>query len=205
MVGLSVFLVLTTWDRGREEVTAARVEAEGPLQEFVERMRSRVPPVTRLRGVAVYLNPTADTTPIALRVGLERIHGIPEEVVIVTVQTTNTPHVPEGERTTLDRLGYAHDGYSHITLRFGYQDRPDVPATLARARRSPSGLETDFNPYHATYYLSQIRIVAVNPGKGMAGWRKRLFVVMARNATSPVDYFNLPSERVVTVGSQIRI
>ena len=69
----------------------------------------------------------------------------------------------------------------------------------------PPGLETDFNPYHATYYLSQIRIVAVNPGKGMAGWRKRLFVVMARNATSPMDYFNLPSERVVTVGSQIRI
>jgi KUP system potassium uptake protein len=204
LIGAIVFTALSTWDRGREEVTAARIVAEGPLQEFVDRMHARVPPVTRLPGVAVYLNPSRETTPIALRVGVEQIHGIPQEVVIVTIETTTTPHVPEDERVTLDPLGYEHDGYSHITLRFGYQDRPDVPATLARARRTPPGLETDFNPYHATYFLSHITIVPDDP-KGMSRWRKGIFVAMARNASSPADYFNLPAERVVTVGSRIRI
>lgn len=204
LVGAIVFVALSTWDRGRAEVTAARVAAEGPLQAFIDRERGLVPPTTRLSGAAIYLNPSAETTPLALRVGVERIHGIPQEIVIVTIQTATVPHVPVDERVTLDHLGYADDGYSHITLRFGYQDRPDVPATLARARRLGPAFERDFNPYHATYYLSQIAIVADRP-TGMARWRKRLFVVMARNAASPADYFNLPAERVVTVGSQIRI
>jgi len=204
LIGAIVFVALSTWDRGRQDVTAARIKAEGPLQDFVDHMHKRTPPVTRLPGVAVYLNPSRDTTPIALRVGVEQIHGIPEEVVILTIETTNSPHVPESERVVLDPLGYAEDGYSHITLRFGYQDRPDVPAALSRARRTPPGLETDFNPHHATYYLSHITIVP-DRTDGMARWRKRIFVTMARNATSPADYFNLPAERVVTVGSRIRL
>jgi KUP system potassium uptake protein len=205
LVGLLVFVLLSTWDRGRVEVTAARIKAEGPLQDFVERMHRGVPPVTRLQGVAVYLNPTRETTPLALRVGVERIHGVAEEVVIVTIETDNVPHVPEADRVSFDHLGYDRDGYSHVNLRFGYQDRPDVPAALARARRSKPGLEVDFNPYHATYVLSHITITPNNPKGRMPRWRKGLFVAMARNATSPTDYFNLPAERVVTMGSQIRI
>ncbi len=204
LVGFGVFGVLFTWNRGREEVTAARIKAEGPLRDFVEHMHGRRPPLTRLQGVAVYLNPSRETTPIALRVGVERIHGIAEEVVIVTIETASTPHLPESERVTFDSLGYEQDGYSHITLRFGYQDRPDVPATLSRARSASPGLETDFNPYHATYFLSHITIVPDRRG-GMPWWQKALFVAMARNAASPADYFNLPAERVVTMGSQIRI
>jgi KUP system potassium uptake protein len=205
LVGLLVFVVLSTWDRGREEVTAARVAAEGSLDAFVEHMHGVVPPITRLPGVAVYLNPSRETTPLALRVGVERIHGIPAEVVIVTIETADVPHVPPDDRVTCDPLGHEHDGYSHITLRFGYQDRPDVPATLARARRTKPGLATDFNPYHATYVLSHITITPTNPKGRMPRWRKGLFVAMARNATSPADYFGLPAERVVTMGAQILI
>ena len=204
LIGAVIFLVLTTWDRGRAEVTAARVKAEGPLQAFVDRMHASVPPVRRLPGAAVYLNPTRGTTPLALRVGVDRIHGIPEEVVIVTVQTTTVPHEPQDRRVVFDHLGYQHDGYSHITLRFGFQDRPDIPAALALARRTPPGLEVDFNPYHATYFLSHITIVP-DRSPGMARWRKALFLTMARNATSPADYFHLPAERVVTLGSQIKL
>ncbi|WP_228430903.1 potassium transporter Kup [Baekduia soli] len=204
LVGAAVFTALSTWDRGREAVTAARIAAEGPLLDFVEHMHNRFPPITRLQGVAVYLNPSRDTTPIALRVGVEQIHGIPEKVVILTIETANTPHVPEEERLHTDGLGYDDDGYSHITLRFGYQDRLDVPAELARRRRGGRTREAHFNPYHATYFLSHITIVADRP-HGMPRWRKRLFVAMARNAASPADYFNLPPERVVTLGSQIHI
>jgi KUP system potassium uptake protein len=202
-VGAAVLVVMTTWDRGRADVTEARMKAEGPLDEFVERMHARVPPIRRLPGAAIYLNPTPLTTPLALRVGVDRIHAIPEEVVIVTVVTADVPHVPPAERVALDHLRYDHDGYSHITLRFGYLDNPGVTSALALARSSPGGLPLDFNPRHVTYFLSQITIVPER-GDGMMWWRKKLFVTMARNAATPTDYFNLPAERVVTLGSRIR-
>ena len=202
LVGAMVLVVMTTWDRGRADVTAARVKAEGPLGDFVEHMHARKPPMRRIPGAAIYLNPSPDTTPLALRVGVDRIHAIPEEVVIVTIETADVPHVPPAERTILDHLGEDHDGYSHITLRFGYLDDPVVTSTLAQARNKPNG-GVEFNPHHVTYFLSQITIVP-EYGHGMAWWRKKLFVAMARNATSPTEYFNLPAERVVTLGSRIR-
>ena len=203
LIGGLVLIVLTTWDRGRADVTAARTAAEGPLPEFIAQMRGRVPAMRRSPGVGIYLSPTPQSTPLALRVGVDRVHAIPEEVVIVTVETADVPHVPPAERFRFDDLGHEHDGYSQITLRFGYMDDPAVTAALVQARKDANGLPVDFNPYHATYFLSQITIVPVR-GQGMAWWRKRLFVTMARNATSPTDYFNLPPERVVTLGSRIR-
>ena len=202
LIGAAIFLVLTTWDRGREQVTAARVAVERPLQEFVDAMHTRHRSAVALPGVAVYLNPSRETTPLALRIGFERLHAIPEEVVVVTVETTTAPTVPTNERVVFDHLGYQHDGFSHITLRFGYQDDPDVPRALGQARRADL-LEVDFNPYHATYFLSRMTIVA-GPDGGLPKWRKALFVAMARNATSPADYFHLPHERVVTLGAQIK-
>jgi KUP system potassium uptake protein len=203
LVGAVVLVVMTTWDRGRADVTTARMRAEGPLDEFVTRMHRRVPPIRRLPGAAIYLNPTPNTTPLALRVGVDRIQAIPEEVVIVTVETADVPHVPQAERAVLDHLRYDHDGYSHITLRFGYLDEPRVTSALAIARGTPAGLPLDFNPHHVTYFLSQITVVP-DRGNGMVWWRKKLFVAMARNATSPTEYFGLPAERVVTLGSRIR-
>ena len=203
LIGALVLAVLTTWDRGRADVTAARAAAEGPLSDFITNMHGRVPAMRRSPGVGIYLSPTPQSTPLALRVGVERVHAIPEEVVIVTVETADVPHVPPAERFTFDDLDHQEDGYSQITLRFGYMDDPAVTAALVHARKVANGLPVDFNPYHATYFLSQITIVPVR-GQGMAWWRKRLFVAMARNAASPTDYFNLPAERVVTLGSRIR-
>ncbi|MDO8186930.1 potassium transporter Kup [Conexibacter sp. JD483] len=202
LVGALVFLLLTTWDKGREEVTIARRRAEGPLPDFIARMRRRSPLIKQVQGVAVYLNQGKETTPLALRVGVDRIRAIHETIVIVSVETTTTPHVPQAERVSFDHLGDEQDDFSHITLRFGFQDRPDVPRTLMRARNAPGGLPVDFNPYHATYFLSSITIVP-DRSPGMAFWRKLLFTAMARNAASPTEYFRLPAERVVTMGSQI--
>ena len=202
LVGAIVLVILTTWDRGRADVTAARENAEGPLGAFIERMHRIAPPTLRLPGVGIYLNPSAQTTPLALRVGADSIHGIAEEVVIVTVTTANVPHVPPSQRATFDDLDYPEDGYSRITLRFGYLDDPAVTSALVQASKTP-GLGVNFNPYHATYFLSHITIVPIR-GRGMAWWRKKLFVAMARNAASPIEYFKLPPERVVTLGSRLR-
>jgi KUP system potassium uptake protein len=165
-------------------------------------MRRRSPLIKQVQGVAVYLNPGKETTPLALRVGVDRIRAIHETIVIVSVETTTVPHVPQEERVVFDHLGDEQDDFSHITLRFGFQDSPDVPRTLMRARSAPGGLPVDFNPYHATYFLSSITIVP-DRSPGMAFWRKLLFTAMARNAASPTEYFRLPAERVVTMGSQI--
>jgi KUP system potassium uptake protein len=202
IVGAVVLLLLTTWDLGRRLVTAERAEAEGPLEEFVEAMNAGKRPARELPGVAIFLNPSRETTPLALRLWANRLHAIPEETVIVTVESTNQPHVPPSERLVWDHLGYRHDGFSHITLRFGYQDDLDVPRALGHARRADQ-LEIDFNPYHAVYYLSQMTLIPTDT-RGMPPWRKSLFMAMARNAASPVGYFNLPPERVVALGAQIR-
>jgi KUP system potassium uptake protein len=203
VVGALVLVVMTTWDRGRRDVTAGRREAEGPVGDFIEAMEHRVPAVNRLPGVGVYLNPSPDTTPLALRVGVDRIYGIPEKVVIVTVETADAPFVAEEDRIVTHGLGGRADRYSQVTLRFGYLEDPAVPATLVRAIRA-GRLPFEFNAYHATYFLSQIAI-APDRDRGMAWWRKRLFVALARNASSPTDYFRLPPERVVMLGSRVRL
>nr|WP_211656609.1 potassium transporter Kup [Patulibacter medicamentivorans] len=203
-IGALVFVVLATWDKGRQQVTEARVRAEGPLQPFVDRLNAKRPPLPRLPGVAVYLNASRETTPLALRATVDHIRAVHDVVVIISIETTTTPHVPDRERLVVDELGYDYDGISHLTMRFGFQDTPDVPRALALARSTPPGLEVDFNPYHASYFLSQITIVP-GRGRGMRRWRKLLFVALARNAASPVDYFHLPTERTVSMGSRIEL
>lgn len=202
LVAVIVLVLLTTWDLGRRLVTAERTEAEGPLEDFIEEMHAGKRPPTELPGIAIYLNPSQETTPLALRVCATRLKAIPEEVVIITVEPTTEPHVAPADRLVWDDLGYQHDGFSHVTLRFGYLDDVDVPKALGYARRADQ-LKIDFNPYHATYYLSQMTIVP-SDRPGMAPWRKSLFMTMARNAASPVGYFKLPPERVVALGAQVR-
>jgi KUP system potassium uptake protein len=199
LVGMAILLLLTTWHRGRELVTAERVRAEGALPDFIDEIH-RQGVGTRIKGTAVFLNPSKETTPLALRVAQTRLRAIPEEVVILTIEIGNEPTVPDENRAELDHLGDPEDGFSHLTLRYGYQDNPDVPRGINEAR--DQGL-ANFNPYHVTYYLSQMALVPFGD-QGMASWRKDLFMVMNRNAASPVGYFNLPAEHVVGLGGQIR-
>jgi KUP system potassium uptake protein len=199
LVGMAILLLLTTWHRGRELVTAERVRVERSLPEFIDEIH-RQGIGTRIKGTAVFLNPSKETTPLALRVAQTRLRAIPEEVVILTIDIGNEPTVPDDRRAELDHLGDPSDGFSHLTLRYGYQDNPDVPRGINVAR--DQGLAS-FNPYHVTYYLSQMALVPFGD-RGMAPWRKDLFMAMNRNAASPVGYFNLPAEHVVGLGGQIR-
>jgi KUP system potassium uptake protein len=201
-VGVAVFAVLSTWKRGSETVQAARIEEEGALRSFVEELRAMEPPAVRVPGTAVYLNARRETTPLALRAGVEHNGTLHEAVVIISIETTKAPYVPESERLVVDSLGYEDDGISHLTARYGFQDSPDVPRLLELA--AETGLECEVDVAGAVYFLSQISITPT-AAPGMAGWRKRLFVAMARNAASPVDYFRLPRERTVTLGSQIEL
>jgi KUP system potassium uptake protein len=153
-------------------------------------------------GTAVFPNPSIETTPLAMRANVEHNHVLHESVVIVSAESVGAPHVPASERVSVDDLGYADDGIAHVTARFGFQDEPNLPETLRLAKAK--GLECDLDLAHASDFLSRITIRATD-ARGMRRWRKNLFIFLARNAANPAEYFCLPVERTVTMGSTIEL
>ena len=196
-----VFVVLTTWQRGREIVTTKREELEGPLEDFIEEIRDPKQPISRSPRTGIFLDANPATTPLALRANVEHNCVLHENVVIVSVQTLNVPHVEESERVTVDDLGYRDDGITHVTARFGFQDDLDVPLTLRKAAKRLER-EADFD--NVSYFLSRISIIATDE-PGMVRWRKKLFIAIARNSASPVPYFHLPDERTVVMASHVEL
>jgi KUP system potassium uptake protein len=194
-----LYMLMATWHRGREIVHANRARQEGPLREFVAELHAMDPALPRVAGTAVFLNPSKKTTPLALRANVEHNHVLHERVVIVTVQSETFPRVQPGERVTIDDLGFDDDSIAHVTARFGFQEEPNVPQALRLANEN--GLECDIDVEHPTYFLSRTTI-RVTDARGMSRWRKRLFA-LSHNAANPIDYFGLPAERTITMGSQI--
>jgi KUP system potassium uptake protein len=200
-IAVVVFTVLITWQRGRAVVTRNRVEEEGPLRTFVEEVREAEPPIYRSPGTGVFLNANRETTPLALRELFVHTRSIPEAAVIMSIETLRVPHVPEDEQVMCDDLGYGDDGISHVTARIGFTDEMDVPRLLGLAAKE--GLEGHVDLENPSYFLSQITIIPTDKADGLARWRKNLFVAISRNSASPVQYFRLPDDRVVTMGSHI--
>jgi KUP system potassium uptake protein len=200
-VGLVTAAVMVTWRRGREIVTHNRTEEEGPLDEFLYEVRMCDPPIHRVRSVAVYLSPSKNTTPLALKADVEH-HGIfHEKVLIVSVEPVSVPHVDPDDMLVTETLGSGLFKIRHITLRAGYRDPTDVPAALVLARKCGQ-LERNLDLEHASYFVSRITITPTDHS-GMSRWRKLLFMTMARNAASPIDTFRLPVDRTATVGALI--
>jgi KUP system potassium uptake protein len=197
-----VFTVLTTWQKGREIVTANRTREEGELRGFVEQIHELDPPLFRCPGTAVYLNANKDTTPLAMRATVEHNHALHSTVVIVSIETMKVPHVPADERLEIDDLGYRDDGITQILGRYGFQDRTDIPALLRQA--AEAGLERDVDLSNPSYFLSRISIMASDKPV-MPKWRKRLFLAISRNAANPVETFRLPDDRTVVMGSHIEL
>ncbi len=202
LLAVALFTLLLTWQRGRELVTARRAEAEGLLRDFVEEVRTMDPPVYRAPGTAVFLTAGADSTPLALRDNVDHNRVLHECVVIVVVETKRVPHVDPSERVAVDELGYEDDGILQVTVRYGFQDHKNVPQALRQA--AAQGLEVDIDVEHATYFVSHMTIVR-GSAPGMRRWRKKLFIGLSRASTSPVEYFGLPEQRIVTLGSHIEL
>jgi KUP system potassium uptake protein len=201
--GLIAAIIMVTWRRGREIVTRNRDEEEGPLNEFLYRLRMADPPVHRVQNVAIYLSPSKRTTPLAMKADVEHHRVFHEKVLIVSVVPVSVPHVDADDRFEVELLGSGLFKIIHVTLKIGYQDGTDIPAALAEARKRGL-LEKNLDLEHASYFVSRIRIVPTRE-PGMARWRKLLFVAMARNSASPIDHFGLPVQRTVTVGSEIGV
>jgi KUP system potassium uptake protein len=211
-IALVVFTLVITWHQGRDVVTANRTRAEGPLRDFIEQLGTYDFPLRQVPGIGVFLNPNLQTTPLALRANLEHNHVIHDHVLIVAVEFQRVPHVGDAERVapgpktlysaaTGDPLHPAAESITPVTLRFGFLDEPDVPAALHVATERDL-IEGEPDIDSATYFVSRIAIV---PGAhtGMAMWRKKLFVAMARNAADPAEYFRLPDDQTVTTSGRI--
>jgi KUP system potassium uptake protein len=193
---------MINWRRGQVIVTRNRAAKEGSMTEFLDRLPAEEPPITRVPGVAVHLHATKETTPLALRIEVENTRTFPRRVVIVSVDRVSIPHVEEFERFTVEEIGGDFRVF-HVTVRNGYHDPIDVPAAL-RLCRKQGLLERNLDLEHASYFVSRIAIKPTDASP-IKTWRKKLFVGMARNAASPIDAFQLPSEKTVIVGSQIAL
>ena len=157
-------------------------------------------PLPRVRGTGVFLNASADTTPLALRANPKHNHVLHEQVVIVTARSANVPRVHPQDRITVDVFGYTNDDISHVTARFGFQKDPDIPGALRFA--GANGLECEIDFEGATYFLSWATI-RVTDATGIDRWRKRLFVAIWRNSANPVEYLRLPDQRAITMGWEV--
>jgi len=200
-VALLVFVALMTWRKGREIVTANRLRQEGRLRDFVEACRAPKVPIRRVPGTAVFLNPNPVTTPLALRANVKHNHVLHEHVIILSVKTERVPRISDADRVAVNPLGHRDDGITGLTARFGFQDEPDVPSALRLAAEQDL-LEGVTDVDQATYFLTQITIVPTdNPG--LSAWRRKLFLLMAHNASNPAVYFGLPDDRTVTMGERV--
>ncbi|MFD4869657.1 potassium transporter Kup [Streptomyces sp. NPDC058412] len=202
LIGIIAFTVMTTWRRGRELVTAERERHEGSLREFVEQLRSGTAATSRVPGTAVFLNRGNQTAPLAMRANVEHNHVRHDQVVIMSLQTEPVPRVPADQRCVVDDLGYGDDGIIHVTARFGYMETPDVPGALATL--DPAMTEGRLQTDEASYFLSKIEL---RRGKAptMAPWRKRLFIATSYITADAAEYFGLPRDQTVIMGSHIEV
>jgi KUP system potassium uptake protein len=203
VVAFLMSIVMINWRRGQVIVTRNRVAQEGPLNDFLGGLDSAEPPLVRTPGVAVFLCRDQDTTPLALRASVEHSHTLPEKVVIVRADTVSIPNVETFDRCAVEVLGHGRFKVVHLTARFGYHDKLNIPDALAQARKQGM-LERNLDLEHASYFVSRIAITPTDD-PGMGPWRKNLFIAMARNASSAIDHFGLPGDRTVIMGSQVAL
>jgi KUP system potassium uptake protein len=200
VIALLLFIVMTTWFRGRELVNAERFLVEGPLQDFVDSLRRHEPPVERVPGTGVYMNRGKDTAPLSMRACVDHFHALPEHAIILSLENLPTPRIDEADRLDIDDLGYRDDGITFVRAKHGYAEHYNVPDLIRQI--AEAGVEAPVDARETSFYLSRVRLIA-GDDPGMAPWRKRLFLVTALIAAEPADYFHLPRERTITLGAEI--
>jgi KUP system potassium uptake protein len=194
-IALLLFTMMTTWRTGRRLVAERLTARAMSLDDFIATVAAVKP--ARVRGTAVFMTAQPSGTPPALAHNMRYNKVLHEHVVVLTVTTAQRPHVPVEERVTVEPLG--HDLFD-VRVQYGFMEDPNVPEALLQARAQ--GLALDLEDL--TYFLGRETII-VTRRKGMAIWRERLFVLMARNAVRATAFFRLPPERVVELGVQVEM
>ncbi len=194
-IGGIVFTLLTTWKRGRAILMRRLAEDAMPLDLFIQSIEASPP--TRVPGTAVFLTSTADRVPHALLHNLKHNKVLHERVVFLTILTKDIPYVAERDRTEIVSLGCE---FFRMTAKYGFKDEPDVPELLEDCGRNGFA----FDMMETSFFVSRETLIAtVSPG--MALWREKLFVSMSKNATKASEFFHVPTNRVVELGTQVEL
>ena len=195
-----VFTLFSTWKKGRGLLAEQMRGAGLPLELFLADVGRKNP--QRVAGTAVFMTGNVGNVPPVLLHHLKHNKVLHERVVLVSLITDEIPSVPEAERVTARELG---SGFYQVIARYGFMETPDVPALLASLPRRPGpGPKLRIVPMETTYYLGRETLLPNGPAR-MATWRKKLFIVMARNAQTASSFFGLPPNRVVEMGAQIQL
>ena len=191
---LLVFTLLVTWKGGREIVLERLRETAQPLAPFVEMLLAHPP--LRVPGTAVFMTADANGAPSALLHNLKHNKVLHERVVILNVRYAEVPYVPANRRLEMSQLA---EGFYHVVVRYGFMDDIDIPKALSEC---PCGMQFDL--MDTTFFFSRENLIPTR-GEGMMLWREHLFATMARNAASPMTFFQIPANRVVELGAQLEI
>ena len=194
LIAAAIFVLMTTWRRGREILAAKMRDGALTPQMFVESIRKRQP--IRVPGTAVFMHRASDAIPASLLHSLKHYKALHQQVVLLTIAIEEVSHLRDDERLSFEQFG---EGIYRIQGRYGYMEEIDVPALLDRA----SEFKLEFPPMDTTYFLGRETLIVTGLPSGMAFWREKIFASMMRNAASASRFFQLPPNRVVELGAQI--
>ncbi|MFN9388385.1 MAG: potassium transporter Kup [Betaproteobacteria bacterium] len=194
-IAAAVFLVISTWRRGRELLFDRLRPGAIPVEPFLASITAHPP--QRVPGTAVFLTAGREGVPHAMLHNLSHNKVLHERVVLLTVLTENVPYVEDAHRVEVSELGA---GFYRMSVRYGFKDDPDLP----RALTLPNALGLEFEMMETSFFLSRQTIVPTR-APGMALWREKLFAALSRNSGSATEFFHIPTNRVVELGTQIEI
>jgi len=194
LVGLIAFTMLTTWAKGRKLMMERMREAAMPIKIFVS---SAATSATRVSGTAVFMTSSADGVPHALLHNLKHNKILHERIVLLTIKIANVPFVDPTRRCKMEDLG---QGFHRMILKYGFMEEPNVPAALSEV----TSCGPAFKMMDTSFFLARQTLLP-SSRPGMAIWREHLFSWMLRNAESAMEFFRLPTNRVVELGSQVEI
>jgi KUP system potassium uptake protein len=194
LVGAIAFTLLTTWAKGRKLMIDRMSEASLPMEIFI---KSAAGSAARVPGTAVFMTSSGRGVPHALLHNLKHNKVLHERIILLTVRIEDVPYVPDDKRVETRDYG---SGFHRLKLRYGFMEEVDVPAALAN--RTDCGIQCKM--MDTSFFLARQTLIA-SPRPGMAIWREKFFSWMLRNAQSPMEFFKLPSNRVIELGSQLEI
>jgi len=195
LLAIILFTVMLTWKRGRELVFQNLQKHAIPLEDFLASLF--VAPPTRVYGTAIFLRGESDGVPHALLHNLSHNKVLHERVVFFTVHVVEEPFVPVAEQVKVTDLG--HQCYQ-VNVHYGFKDEPDIPKALAQC----DCLGLPFEMMETSFFIARQTVIST-PGAGMSTWREHLFVTMSRNARGAADYYQIPTNRVIELGTQVEI
>jgi KUP system potassium uptake protein len=196
LLAAAVYGVMVIWHTGTAAVSARSKDAVMPIEVFMDKLVQRGVP--RVPGTAVFLTRTAGGAPPVMQWHVRHSRALHQRVFILTVTTEMAPYVADTERLRFESIG---PGFWRGTARFGFMERPDIPALLQVAHDHGCAITTD----DLTYFVGHETVVSRTDGTGLPHWVEAMFAFMQRNSSHVTDYFRLPAETVVEVGREIAI